>query len=73
METDQPQAAEPAEDECKLCQWVFVAVGAAVGLALLYMAADVALGGRITRALAAAPAQLAPVVDLPRGDDEHTG
>lgn len=75
MDTDQAAAADDqaAEGECRLCQWVFVAVGAAVGLALLYMAADVATDGAITRAITRAPAQLATVTDLGRDDDEHAG
>lgn len=77
MDTDQPAAAaaadEAPETECRLCQWVFVAVGAAAGLALLYMAVDVATGGAVTRLLSAAPAQLATVTSIGSDDDEHTG
>lgn len=66
---DTTQDAEP----CTACRWAFAAVGAAVGLLLLYMAADVALDGAITARLGRTPAQvmgLAPVIDLTGGASE---
>jgi hypothetical protein len=64
-------ADDPLKDECAVCTWVLIAAGLAVAGVLAFMAADLALDGRLSGGLTKA-VRLAPVADL-RSDDDAAG
>ena len=66
----QPEDGAGGAAECVACDWVLVACGLVVGGLAVFMAVDLAAGGRLSAALTrSGRAALATVTEIRAGDD----
>lgn len=66
----QPEDGAGGAAECLACDWALVAVGLIVGGLVIFMAVDLAAGGRLSGAVVrGGRAGLATVTEIRAGDD----